>query len=60
MSGSATEELGRLFAEYKEKKVEFYYQTGNGYGNSLREAITNCNTKYFCISRSTKNYASNV
>ncbi len=33
----------------KEKKVEFYFQTGNGYGNSLREAITNCNTKYFCI-----------
>ena len=33
----------------KEKNVEIFYQSGNGYGNSLREAIINCETKYFCI-----------
>ena len=32
-----------------EKKVQIYYQSGNGYGNSLREAINKCETKYFCI-----------
>ncbi len=29
--------------------VEIFYQRGTGYGNSLREAITNCKTKIFCI-----------
>ena len=29
--------------------VELFYQTGVGYGNSLREAIKNCKTEYFCI-----------
>jgi glycosyltransferase involved in cell wall biosynthesis len=33
----------------KEKNIEIFYQSGNGYGNSLREAINNCETKYFCI-----------
>ena len=32
-----------------EKKVQIFYQSGNGYGNSLREAINRCETKYFCI-----------
>ena len=29
--------------------IKIYYQNGNGYGNSLREAINICDTKYFCI-----------
>ena len=29
--------------------VEIFYQSGTGYGNSLREAIANCKTKFFCI-----------
>ena len=33
----------------KHKKINIYYQLGNGYGNSLREAIDNCETEYFCI-----------
>ena len=33
----------------KNKKIDLYYQFGKGYGNSLTEAINNCNTKYFCI-----------
>ena len=31
------------------KKVNIFFQPGDGYGNSLREAIKNCSTKYFCI-----------
>lgn len=33
----------------KDKKINIFYQKGNGYGNALREAIENCSTKYFCI-----------
>ena len=33
----------------KNKNVEIFYQSGNGYGNSLKEAINECKTKYFCI-----------
>jgi glycosyltransferase involved in cell wall biosynthesis len=33
----------------KDKDIEIFYQSGMGYGNSLREAISSCNTKYFCI-----------
>ena len=33
----------------KNKDVEIFYQSGIGYGNSLREAINSCQTKYFCI-----------
>ena len=29
--------------------VKIYYQSGDGYGNSLREAIESCDTKYFCV-----------
>ena len=32
-----------------DKNIEIFYQSGKGYGNSLREAINNCKTKYFCI-----------
>ena len=31
------------------KNIEIFYQSGKGYGNSLREAINDCKTKYFCI-----------
>ena len=33
----------------KNKNIEIFYQSGTGYGNSLREAINDCKTKYFCI-----------
>ena len=32
-----------------EDKIKFFYQSGSGYGNSLREAISSCETKFFCI-----------
>ena len=31
------------------KNIEIFYQSGKGYGNSLKEAINDCKTKYFCI-----------
>ena len=31
------------------ERVKIFYQSGKGYGNSLREAIVNCKSKYFCI-----------
>ena len=33
----------------KNEYVKVYFQSGNGYGNSLKEAISSCETKYFCI-----------
>ena len=33
----------------KDKNIEIFYQSGNGYGNSLKEAINDCKTEYFCI-----------
>jgi len=33
----------------KNKNIDLYYQVGSGYGNSLKEAINECRTKYFCI-----------
>tara|TARA_A100001234_G_C12597380_1_gene373328 strand:- start:471 stop:1166 length:696 start_codon:yes stop_codon:yes gene_type:complete len=33
----------------KNENIKIYYQSGNGYGNSLTEAINSCETKYFCI-----------
>ena len=33
----------------KDKNIQIFYQSGNGYGNSLKEAINDCKTKYFCI-----------
>ena len=32
----------------KDKNVEIFYQSGKGYGNSLKEAINDCKTTYFC------------
>ena len=31
------------------KNIKIFYQSKTGYGNSLREAINNCKTEYFCI-----------
>ena len=31
------------------KNIKIFYQSGKGYGNSLKEAIENCRSKYFCI-----------
>ena len=33
----------------KNEKIKLFFQNGTGYGNSLREAISYCKTKYFCI-----------
>ena len=33
----------------KNENIKIFFQSGNGYGNSLREAINSCDTKYFCI-----------
>ena len=33
----------------KNENVKIFYQSGKGYGNSLREAIESCKSKYFCI-----------
>ena len=30
-------------------RIKIFYQSGKGYGNSLKEAIENCKSKYFCI-----------
>ena len=40
--------LKPLILSYK-TNIKIYFQSGNGYGNSLREAISFCKTKYFCI-----------
>ena len=31
------------------KNIKIFFQSGKGYGNSLREAIEYCDTEYFCI-----------
>ncbi len=33
----------------KNENIKLHFQSGKGYGNSLIEAINNCETKYFCI-----------
>ncbi len=33
----------------KNKNIKLFFQSGIGYGNSLREAINICETEYFCI-----------
>ena len=37
------------FKAINSENVKIFYQSGKGYGNSLREAIENCKSKYFCI-----------
>ncbi|MDC3125832.1 glycosyltransferase family 2 protein [Candidatus Pelagibacter sp.] len=29
--------------------IQIFFQSGKGYGNSLKEAINSCKTKYYCI-----------
>ncbi len=43
------DDLDTINSIIKNKYVKVYFQTGNGYGNSLKEAINFCETKYFCI-----------
>tara|TARA_B100001939_G_C16763620_1_gene539408 strand:+ start:99 stop:770 length:672 start_codon:yes stop_codon:yes gene_type:complete len=43
------DDLSTINAIKKFNNVKLFFQSGLGYGNSLREAITSCNTKYFCI-----------
>lgn len=31
------------------KNIKLFFQSGSGYGNSLKEAIEFCDTEYFCI-----------
>ena len=31
------------------ERIKIFFQSGKGYGNSLKEAIENCKSKYFCI-----------
>ena len=33
----------------KNSKIKLFFQSNKGYGNSFREAINQCETKYFCI-----------
>ena len=41
--------MSTLDAIKKNENIKIFYQSGKGYGNALREAISECNTKYFCI-----------
>ena len=43
------DDLDTINSIIKNKYVKVYFQSGNGYGNSLKEAINFCETKYFCI-----------
>ena len=42
------DDIETLESIYNEN-VKIFYQSGKGYGNSLREAIGSCQSKYFCI-----------
>ena len=43
------DDLDTINSIIQNKYVKVYFQSGNGYGNSLKEAINFCETKYFCI-----------
>ena len=43
------DDLDTINSIIKNKYVKVYFQSGNGYGNSLKEAINFCETKFFCI-----------
>ena len=43
------EDTSTLNVIKQNEKIKIFYQSGNGYGNALREAISECSTKYFCI-----------
>ena len=38
-----------LLIQLLNNNIKSFFQSGNGYGNSLKEAINSCETKYFCI-----------
>ena len=43
------DDLDTINSIIKNKYIKVFFQSGNGYGNSLKEAINFCETKYFCI-----------
>ena len=43
------DDLDTINSIIKNEYVKVHFQTGKGYGNSLKEAINSCETKYFCI-----------
>ena len=43
------DDLDTINSIIKNEYIKVYFQSGNGYGNSLKEAINFCETKYFCI-----------
>ena len=43
------DDLDTINSIIKNEYVKVYFQSGDGYGNSLKEAISSCETKYFCI-----------
>ena len=43
------DDLETINSIIKNENIKIYFQSGEGYGNSLREAIDSCETKYFCI-----------
>ena len=42
-------DLNTVNSIIKNENIQIHFQSGNGYGNSLREAISACKTKFFCI-----------
>ena len=43
------DDLATINSCKNKKNIKIFFQSGSGYGNSLREAIESCDTKYFCI-----------
>ncbi len=43
------DDLDTINSIIENEYVKVYFQSGDGYGNSLKEAISSCETKYFCI-----------
>lgn len=43
------DDLDTINSIKNKKNIKLFFQSGKGYGNSLREAIEYCDTEYFCI-----------
>ncbi len=43
------DDLATINSCKNKENIEIFFQSGSGYGNSLREAIEFCDTEYFCI-----------
>ncbi len=43
------DDLGTIKSINQHPNVKLFFQSGRGYGNSLKEAISACKTRYFCI-----------